>query len=64
MPTQFHTTQGMGNSQQHRVLESVDEVTDAVNAALSTKTKFVTVTGEDGKKYAVTASTVGGIREA
>jgi hypothetical protein len=47
----------------HTVQDSVDELTDDVNAALSSKTKFVTVTGEDGKKYSVEASRVRDIKE-
>ena len=48
----------------HTIQESVEDFTAEVNAALDTKTKFVTVTGEDGKKYAVEASLVDGIKEA
>lgn len=54
----------MGESIPHTVQESVQDFTDDINIALSNKTKFVTVTGEDGKQYAVEAAKVIDIREA
>ena len=63
VPTQFRTRQGAGNPVQHTIQEPIDEFTAEVNAALGTNTKFVTVTGEDGKKYAVKAATVFNIKE-
>lgn len=65
MPTTFKETQGSGmlESKQHTVQEPVEEVIDMVNKALKEKTEFVTVTGEDGKKYSVTARRIRNIRE-
>lgn len=63
VPTQFYTSQGMGDSLQHEIQESVEDFTSEINAALDNKYKFVTVTGVDGKKYSVEAAKVGGIKE-
>jgi hypothetical protein len=66
VPTKFSESQagGMVESKEHTVQEAVKEVTDRVNAALRMNTKFVTVTGEDGKQYSVEAELIHDIREA
>ncbi|HEX2360234.1 MAG TPA: hypothetical protein VHH72_10515 [Solirubrobacterales bacterium] len=49
---------------EHRVQESVEDVTNAVNAALAANLKYVTFTHVgDGKQFSVAAEDVQGIRD-
>jgi hypothetical protein len=65
MPTTFdESTDPVGGSITHNVNESVKDVTDDVNAALSSNLKYVTFThADDGKQFSVEARDVRNIRE-
>jgi len=48
----------------HKVTESVEDVTNEVNAALTNHLKYVTFTHEDdGKQFSVAATDISGIKE-
>ena len=66
MPTTFNeSTDPVGGAKEHTVTQSVLEVTDDVNAALSSDLKYVTFTRQDdGKAFSVEAKSVRDIREA
>jgi hypothetical protein len=66
MATTFYESRGgMLDPVEHKVKESVDDVTGEVNAALASNLKYVTFTHEDdGKQFSVAAKDVGGIKEA
>lgn len=66
MPTRVphQAAQQLEETSRYTVQESVEELTEAVNSALSTGDKFVTVTCDDGKQFSVEADRVAGRRRS
>jgi hypothetical protein len=63
MATQVTIRFGASDPTTVNVQESVSDVTDAVNAALSNDLKFIALTGDDGKEFSVVATHVKDVRE-
>lgn len=66
MPTKFYIrpTTNLQDPARYTVQESVEDLTEAVNAALSNGDKFITVKTDDGKQCSVEAKRVDGIKDA
>ena len=58
MPTSITTRAPNQQPKQYRVKEGVGKVANEVNHALASDHKFVVVTGEDDKKFTLTAKLV------
>jgi hypothetical protein len=65
MPASFYESLGeTAEPKKHSVEQSVTDVTDRINDALSSNTKFVTFTeAKTGKWFSVAAEDVSGIHE-